>query len=190
MVDTQDLANAVAPYQSDKDRFDEEESLEIVDDLFRRYGFAQTDSLVYHGGPSEEEDDARFELLEEVTHLLYSNGNSDVDLYVPEDQLYRAENSDRIHEDKVKTFNPEDTRDDIEMSVGEGHDGKTVAVTSDYHMERVDSLYREITEGEHLVLGADSSDHRIASREIPFVGQSVPATQTLAELNEIKNLWT
>jgi len=185
------LANVVSPYSSEYNRFTEDESLEIIDNLFKKDGFVDTDALVYHGGPSEEEDEARFEVFQEVAHLLQSNQNN-VDIYMPDDQLHRVEESDEIHSGSVKSFDPETTTEDIEMSVGREYKGDTIAVTSDYHMERVDSLYNEMTEGDYLVLGADSSDHVITSIEKsvgPF-NIKIPVNNNIAELNELKNLNT
>jgi len=183
------LANAVSPYSTESNRFNYEESLELVDNLFNKEGFVDANSLVYHGGPSDEEDESRFEVFEEVAHLLQSNENN-VDIYMPEDQLHRAKESDTIHASSVNTFDPEKTKDYIEMSVGGNYEGDTIAVTSDYHMERADSLYNQMTSGDYLVLGADSSNHRVASVDVEIgpISFNAPINQTIADLNEFKNL--
>lgn len=145
MVDKRLIAESIIthglnPYNSETELSDNEVD-DIVDIAFKEWGFQDSSALIFHGGPSQRDEETRFEVFEETASYLEENGK-DFELYFPDDKQYLLENSS-LSTENINFISPEITEDDISMS---GHHESRIHVTSDYHAERVDRLLNEYEE--------------------------------------------
>ena len=148
-----ELGNAVHPYLHN---IEGTTAREIFEDYSNEIGFEESDKLILHGAPSEEESLARYDLLEKTAFYLQSQGENP-ELYIPDVFEDDVQKSEVIHENSVNFMSPDVTEDEISSAAKEQSEGLRTHITSDYHAEGVYGLNEAFDDSTFTVLSADTS---------------------------------
>lgn len=143
----QDIGRGIHPYV----RLPDGEAGEAAEYFLEDLGYLNSDNIVFHGAPTDEEDWQRFEMLERVAFKLYAEGENPT-INFPEDQRSKVENSEVLHADVVNYLSPSNTEDDISQS----EEGTRIHITSDYHAEAVDQLSMMYDSEDYIVVSAET----------------------------------
>lgn len=174
-IDYRLVAESAQSYGAEAD-FTDEEIEEILDGYFLKLGFLEADALVFHGGPSTDEEEKRIELYENVFRMYKSN-NREPELILPDDKTELF--SDEIVEE-ANLIDPDSTEDDVTITSGYEN---TVHVTSDYHQEGVDWILNQHDDDDrdYIVLGAQTGNEDLG--HWPGLGGSY-GSKAASELKE------
>ena len=149
-----ELGRAIHPYESDSE-LEEYEALTLFEDFSYETGLENFDALLLHGGPSDKENNLRFDTFEKAAFYLQASGNNPR-IFAPEAFQKQIEGSEVIHSDSVNYIEPNITEDEISEIYNEFKGQGRIHVTSDYHAEGVDHLSNLFDSDDFVVLSTDT----------------------------------